>query len=248
MATNRIVAILKVAVWPIVVLILVTIFMILFRSSIQQFIIQWESLKMGGVEVKVKNEQERQYLENLLSERDVLILDMRENLDSLNTIILTLEEENKSLASKLKEASKKLSKPERKKVQNIVKESEQTVLSSDRVAKDIENSVAMQYKNLELISDKDKFKTASEFENEGFELFLEKDYEGAIAAFKKSESVFPSVKMKRPLLSTFIEKNLKVLKNGNPATLEKICSILIEDYSAKMDPKVKEKLKASTKP
>ena len=71
MTTNRVATILKVAVWPGVVLILAILFMFLFRSSLEQFINKWENLKLGGVEVQVKNEQEKAFLENVLEEREI---------------------------------------------------------------------------------------------------------------------------------------------------------------------------------
>ena len=83
MPTNRVATILKVAVWPAVVLILAVLFMFLFRSSLEQFINKWESLKLGGVEVQVKNEQEKAFLENVLEERDALITSMLQNVDSM---------------------------------------------------------------------------------------------------------------------------------------------------------------------
>ena len=243
MTTNRVATILKVAVWPGVVLILAILFMFLFRSSLEQFINKWENLKLGGVEVQVKNEQEKAFLENVLEERDALIDGMRQNVDSMKMIIKDLEIENEILVSKLKEASKKLPYPDRTEVKEVVDHSEETVQASRQQTKSIEKHVDKHYKSLQLISQNEVFKAAAEEENKGFELLLKEDIDGAVEAFKTSEAKYPSIKMEGNMLSGYVIDHKKELLSDDTRLKQEVYTDLLMYYSDKMSEKVKKQIR-----
>lgn len=243
MPTNKIATILKVAVWPAVVLILAVLFMFLFRSSLEQFINKWENLKLGGVEVQVKNEQEKAFLENVLAERDALIASMRENVDSMKFIIKDLEIENEILVNKLKETSSKLPYSDRSDVEEIVDHSKEKVQASRMQTKSIEQSVNKQYKSLQLISSNKVFQEAAAAENKGFELLLEDKLDEAIQAFETSEEKYPSIKQEGKALSVYIQDKKRILQSNNKRLKQEVFSDLLTHYSDKMSEKTKKQIK-----
>lgn len=238
MATYRIATILKVAIWPSVVLILVTLFMLLFRSSIDRFINSWESLKMGDIEVQVKSEEEKAFLMNVLAERNALITSMRQNVDSMKVIIKDLEIENEVLVGKLQETSMKLPSAEQSEVKNVVHKNGERIQASKIQAKSIEKSVEKDYRSLKTITSSEHFKQAAEQENIGFDLLLKDEFDSAIAAFKKSEAAYPTIRKERSL-STFVEQNLKRLNTDNLKAKKVIYAELLNKYSDKMSEKVR---------
>lgn len=246
MATQRIATILKVAVWPAVVLVLVTLFMLLFRSSIDVFINKWESLKMGDIEVQVKNEEEKAFLLNVLAERDALIEGMRQNVDSMKVIVKDLEIENELLIEKLKETSRNLPSSEKSDVKKLLNENEEKIQASRVQTKSIENTVALQYQSMETIVDSEQFKQAAAQENNGFELLLKNDFESAIKAFQESEASYPTIKKQDKPLSNYVKQNLRLLKSDNAKVKRQFYNNLLKDYSDKMSEKVKKQFNDRT--
>jgi len=204
-------------------------------------------LKMGDIEVQVKNEEEKAFLLNVLAERDALIEGMRQNVDSMKMIVKDLEIENEVLIRKLEEASRVLPKKQRSDVKELLDHNEEIIQATRIQAKGIEETVALQYQSMETITDSKQFKQAAAQENSGFELLLNNEFEPAIKAFKESEASYPTIKKQDKVLSEYVQMNLKLLKSEDPKVKRQFYNNLLKHHSDKMSEKVKKQFKGLVK-
>lgn len=232
----------KITIWPAVVLILVTLFMFLFRSSLEVFITRWESFKMGDIEVKVETEQDKKFLENLLVERDAFISNLRLNVDSLVRIIDTLQGENQQLIKKLEDASRTMSQSARQSTRELVESTRESVQSSSNAARTIGEKTDIQYKSIQAITSPDNFKQSLDEVNKGFDLLLAEKYDEALEAFRRADKLYPSVQKGRKTLSVYIEDNIEDLRSTDELTRKRAFAAVLREYVSRMPQETRKKL------